>query len=77
MTEKIETLTAAMLPEMSRHFARWTAISMDKWQANVREMIEYASTREEKIIGYTQQHFSLTKDEMTRYFGGEWSYLGN
>jgi len=77
MVEKIETLTAAMQPEMSRHFAQWTAISMEKWQANIQEIIEYASVREEKIIGYTQQHFGLTKDEMTRYFGGEWSYLGN
>lgn len=72
----IEELYAAMLPEMQAHFERWTMISMEKWQANMQEILEYAATREAKIIGYTQQHFGLTQEEMTRYFGEEWSGLG-
>jgi len=43
---------------------------MEKWQQYIKEMLDYAATREEKIIGYTQQHFSLTDAEMQKYFGG-------
>jgi len=76
MVARIESQYNAMLPEMEAHFQRWPAISLRKWQKYVQSLLEYASTRDEKIIGYTQQAFSLTKDEMTLFFGEKWSYLG-
>jgi len=58
-----------MLPEMSKHFERWTEIDMDRWQKYVDKLIEYAGTRDEKVIGYAQAHFGLSDAEMARYFG--------
>lgn len=66
----IQAQYEAMLPEMEAHYEKWTGSSLEKWQRYIQEMLEYAATREEKIIGYTQQHFSLSDADMQRYFGG-------
>ncbi len=58
-----------MLPEMPAHFERWDSITQREWQKYVDSLIEFAHTRDEKIIGYTQAHLGLTDAEMAKYFG--------
>ena len=70
MIAMIQAQYEAMLPEMQAHYEKWPGSCMEKWQQYIKEMLDYAATREEKVIGYTQQHFSLTDAEMQKYFGG-------
>lgn len=76
MVDRIQTMYDALMPEMEAHFNRWTDIKLIEWSDYMDEMLEYAAVREEKIIGYAQQHFGLNSEQMARYFGPEYGGSG-
>ena len=76
VVDRIQTMYDALMPEMEAHFDRWTDITLIEWSDYMDELLEYAAVREEKIIGYAQQHFGLNSEQMARYFGPEYGGSG-
>ena len=53
---------------MEMHQARW-GLSMATWEKEVERLREYARTRPGLLLGYIQDYYKFSNEEMRRYFG--------
>ena len=65
---KIDERYNLLKPEMEMHQARW-GLSMATWEKEVERLREYARTRPGLLLGYIQDYYKFSNEEMRRYFG--------
>jgi hypothetical protein len=69
VNQKIYARYEALAPDMAAQCARWGK-SVSTWNTYVKNMVLYAEERPRKLIGYLTDAFSLSDDEVARYFSG-------
>ena len=60
--------TTCLSPRWKWHQARW-GLSMATWEKEVERLREYARTRPGLLLGYIQDYYKFSNEEMRRYFG--------
>ena len=65
---------AQYTPLMEKHTTKWTAYSVDSWLKRMGDLRSVIQKRADLIPYYFTQGFSLTQDEVDRFFG---DYLKN
>ena len=64
----IDARYEALLPEMPAHQERW-GLTMAKWESEMKILRDYAQSRPGLLLGYFQEHYKFSADEMEHYFG--------
>lgn len=64
----IEARCNAPQPEMARHLARWN-LSESKYNSNVGKIVSDAETWPGGLLGYMQESYGLSDEQMQHYFG--------
>ena len=68
VVQKINARYQALLPELPAQGARWGQTEADYLRC-LEDLLEYARTRPEKLIGYTRAELNLSDEDTQRYFG--------
>ena len=65
---KIDERYNALLPEMEAQQERW-GLTMKTWETEVEKLREYARTRPGLLLGYIQDYYDFSTEQMRHYFG--------
>lgn len=68
LNKKLEVIYQSLKPEMERNQLRW-GMTMKDWEDSVDVIREYISKRKGYLLKQTKEFFSLSNDEMNKYFG--------
>jgi len=60
LTTKIDSISTIISAEMENHLARWNTIGFSEWQAEVKWMKYFATTRASFMRGFLSSHFGFS-----------------
>lgn len=68
LSKKLEDIYNHLKPEMERNQKRW-GMTMKDWEDSLDVVREYIEKRKAYLLKQTKEFFSLSNDEMNKYFG--------
>ena len=68
VVSRIEARYYLLLPEMPAQMQRWN-LAQSSFSSGVQTLVRYAESRPRKLLGYIKDAYSLSDEDMQRYFG--------